>query len=114
VVVFPLGFLPAREGPMVDAGTGPSTISTSSSESANFLLEARRVEANSVAEAGDGASTSIRAGSSELEFDNRGRGGGCNGLERADDGAIDGLLDLDLCERVVEAGDGLRERDIGR
>jgi len=43
-VVLPFGFLPAREGPGAAAGTGPSMISTSSSEIVNFLFEAFRVD----------------------------------------------------------------------
>jgi len=42
-VVLPFGFLPAREGPGA-AATGPSTISTSSSETVNFRFKALRVE----------------------------------------------------------------------
>lgn len=120
-VVFPLGFFPAREGPAA-AGTGPSMISTSSSEFVNFLFEVRLVdEAGSIAvlivvigAAEEGASTSITVGSPELEFDNRGRGGGCKGLDRAEEGAIDGFVDLVLCERTEEVGDGLREWDADR
>ena len=114
-VVFPLGFLPAREGPAPAAGTGPSIISTSSSEFDNFLFDVRLVdEAASVAVllvvpgAAKGSSTSITVGSPELEFDSRGRGGGCKGLDRAED-AIDGFVDFVLCERTEEVGEGLRE-----
>src|ERR1700691_3104546 len=99
-VVLPFGFLPARDGPGAAAATGPSTISTSSSDTVNFRLEALRVDEAAVlvvamcaTEAG--TSTSNKIGSLELELDSRGRGGGCKGLERPEEGAIDSLADPD-------------------